>query len=176
MLDGRPMALRAQDVVVALARLLHPTMSYRDLSTDLAMSLGGVHDSMVRLRNARLAGTKGQIFAGAFQPFLLHGIRHFFPVRPGDVGEGVVTGANLASLSELDYATPEVWVWPSTRGEIRQGRTIAPLYAGAPLAALTVPGLHELLALLDVLRGEHRAAVEPAQHAISDRILAAVAT
>ena len=84
--------------------------------------------------------------------FLSHGLRYAFPPVRGSMVRGVPTGASAAPLkSRLLQDTEPPTVWPYAEGKVR-GISLAPLYKGAPKAALRDPKFYNLLALCDAIR------------------------
>jgi hypothetical protein len=69
------------------------------------------------------------------------------------MARGVPTADGTAPLNnQLMAAGGEpLPVWPTPRGTLR-GSSLAPLYPGAPDAALRDPQLHACLALIDAIR------------------------
>ena len=69
---------------------------------------------------------------------------------------GVPTGAAAEPLESrfLEDGDPPA-VWPFAEGKVR-GISLAPLYKGAPKAALRDPKFYGVLALCDAIRSEER--------------------
>lgn len=88
--------------------------------------------------------------------FLSHGFKYVFPPAKGSLARGVPTGASAEPLksSFLDDGDPP-GVWPHSEGKVR-GIAFAPLYKGAPEAALRDPNIYSVLALCDAVRGGER--------------------
>lgn len=144
-------SLRAVDLGVALRLEHRPDEHYEDLARALVLSLSASHRAVKRLQQAGLLlpGAR-RVNRSALLEFLVHGVRYAFPPSLGPEVRGVPTAGALPALREhlpegLDAA------WPSAEGKSR-GPALAPLYAGAPEAALHDERLHRLLALVDVLR------------------------
>ena len=84
--------------------------------------------------------------------FLTHGLKYAFPPERGSMVRGVPTAAAAEPLKSRfveDREPPTVW--PYAEGKVR-GLALAPLYAGAPKAALRDPKLYWVLALCDAIR------------------------
>ena len=145
--------MRPQDVVVLLkiAALDNTDWMMKDLSASLYISRSEVTESLQRSVVARLiAQDKKYLMRHAVLNFLKHGLPHVFPGQPGAETIGLPTAHSAAPLSsEILASIP--YVWPSEHGNTR-GLGIAPLYQGAPQAALHDAKLYELLALTDALR------------------------
>lgn len=167
--------LRPHDVSVLLQISLAGGWTYRELAESVGLSVGEVHNSVARLRGARLAGAGFPINRlGAFE-FLLHGVPYSFPATfasaifasgipvpgipgssipgsgiPGFGVSGVLTAARMLGLDTEKPGDKSV-VWPSDQGPDR-GMALAPLSpAFVPVAARN-PELHRLLAIVDVIR------------------------
>lgn len=145
--------MRPQDVAVLLKIVALGNDDWRgiDLAHALRLSPAEVSNSLKRSAMAGLVdGTKRRVARAALLEFLKHGLPYVFPVRPGGVVRGVPT-AHTAPPLRAKFLTADAYVWPFAKGDQR-GQAIAPLYPGAPAAALADPALHELLALADALR------------------------
>jgi len=144
-------SLRAVDLGVALRLEHQPDEHYEDLGRALGLSLSASHRSVQRLQvcGLLLPGSR-RVNRSALLEFLVHGARYAFPPSLGADVRGVPTAGSLPSIREH---LPEGLnaVWPSVEGRVR-GPGLLPLYAGAPVAALSDERLHRLLALVDVMR------------------------
>lgn len=125
---------------------------------------GAADDNPVRAHEAHLA------------EFAVHGARYAFAAVRQPGGPGVPTGLGVMAVVQA-LGLPEVgggadaWVWPHPQGPA-QGEGVEPLHPSAPYAALQDEKLHEMLALLDLLRlGEPglRSAAARRLHALIDR-------
>jgi hypothetical protein len=143
--------LRAVDLGVALRLEHRPDEHYEDLAGALGLSLSASHRSVQRLlmSGLLLPGAR-RVNRSALLEFLVHGARYAFPPSLGPEVRGVPTGGALAALRE-HLPDGSGAVWPSAEGRSR-GPALAPLYGGAPAAALRDERLHRLLALVDMLR------------------------
>jgi hypothetical protein len=157
--EARAVSLKPQDVcvllkIVALGRV---PWSYSQLAYELSMSASEVHAGVKRAMEAsliRLDEGWGFPETAALEEFLLHGVRYAFAPARGGLVQGVPTAAaapplNQFALLESEEPPP---VWPTADGPVR-GLAFAPLYKCVPQAALRDPALHELLALVDAIRG-----------------------
>ena len=158
-------SLRSADLGVALRLEHRPEEHYQDLAGALGLSLSASHRSVQRLElsGLLLPGAR-RVNRSALLEFLVHGVRYAFPPSLGPEVRGVPTAGALPALrGHLPEGLDAVW--PSAEGKSR-GPALAPLYAGAPAAALRDERLHRLLALVDVLRiGQSR------ERAIAERML-----
>ncbi len=144
-------SLRPVDLSIAL-RLEHaPDERYEDLARAVGLSLSASHRSVRRLAMAGLlAPGSRRVNRSALLEFLVHGVRYAFPPNLGRESLGVPTAGGLPELAK-DLPSGSHAVWPSALGKQR-GPSLAPLYPGAPGAALRDDRLHRLLALVDVMR------------------------
>jgi hypothetical protein len=148
--------LKPQDVLVALklAVIGGADWSYPSLSEALKISQGEAHISVKRLTKAKLYNDMTRLpIRAALEEFLIHGVKYAFPVERGGVMRGIPTAWAVSPLKEKlieSNELPPVWLHPE--GTI-QGQSWTPLYASVPDAALKDPALHQMLALLDAIRG-----------------------
>ena len=144
-------SLLPADLAVALRLEHRPDERYEELAGALGVSLSAAHRSVQRLNAAGLLlpGSR-RVNRSALLEFLIHGARYAFPPNLGPEIRGVPTAGALPAL-ESQMPQGSGAVWPSTAGRIR-GPALAPLYPGAPAAALHDEKLHLLLALVDTMR------------------------
>lgn len=151
------MVLKPQDVVVA-AKLL----GYRDfkpkqseLAAELSLSSSEIHNSLRRLRVARLIHSPklgGAPVLESIKEFFVHGVKYAFPAQRGELTRGLPTSYAAEPLrAQIAPDNEPPPVWPFSKGPVR-GMSLTPLYKGAPDAAIRDPRLYEILALLDALR------------------------
>jgi hypothetical protein len=160
------LALKPQDIVVALALTMTPSWTYPGIAAALGMSASEVHGAVKRLHVARLynEALRAPRAHNLFE-LLVHGVKYVFPAEPGPMRRGVATAASAPPLRERFVATPGPlgeFVWPDPNGA-DAGHAVQPLYPTVPEAARRDPALHELLALVDALRigrARERAAAE----------------
>ena len=100
-----------------------------------------------------LSGSEKRVNRPALLEFLAHGFRYVFPPVLGTLVRGVPTAAAAEPLKSrfLEDGDPPT-VWPYAQGKVR-GISFAPLYKGAPKAALRDPKFYSVLALCDAIRG-----------------------
>lgn len=111
------------------------------MAAELGLPAAEVSLGLERCRRVGLVdGEKRRVMKEPLLEFLAHGARFVFPAAPGAVARGIATAA-LAGR----------FVWRSAEGGAH-GRALEPLDPAAPRAAVLDPRLHELLALVDVLR------------------------
>lgn len=144
-------SLRPSDVALALQLARAPGARYGDLARVLRLGVAEAHRGVRRLERAGLvmAGER-RVDRQALEEFLVHGVRYVFAPVLGGEAAGVPTATGAPPLAGKLPAGLAV-VWPSASGKAR-GRSLQPLYGGAPDAALADPWLHRALALVDVLR------------------------
>ena len=144
------MSLRPVDIGVALRLEHQPGELYADLAAALGLSLSVVHGSVRRLQfSGLLLPSARRVNRSALLEFLVAGVRYAFPVSLGAQVRGVPTAGSFVLLKGLPQGLDAVW--PMAEGQVR-GPALAPLYKGAPVAALRDERLHQLLALVDVMR------------------------
>lgn len=152
------MDLKPQDLMVLLKVAAHPSRhwTYAALGEALGMSASETHASVKRAVASGLAVAPARGEWTPIRPnlleFVLHGARYVWPATMGPVKRGVPTSIGMEPLaSQMRVAPGDAPVWAHPTGSAK-GPTLSPLYRSAPLAALTDPALHRLLALLDALR------------------------
>lgn len=146
------MPIKPQDVVVSLALATSdPPTTFARIGETVGLSASEAHAAVQRLRRAGLVDSERRVNRSSLLEFLLHGLRHAFPVAVGGPSLGVPTGAAAPSVKGLPRAEMGPWVWPSSRGTVR-GLALPPLYPTVPEAVAQPSELYELLALADVLR------------------------
>jgi hypothetical protein len=150
--------LKPQDVFVLLklAVMGKGQWSYAGLAVALKMSPSQLHGSVKRLLAAQLAVKQGERIVPHYrnlEEFLVHGLRHVFWVRPGDMTRGMPTAYAAPPLAGMFAATADEPppVWPDPEGEVR-GLSFTPLYKQAPTAARADNMFYELLTLADAIR------------------------
>jgi hypothetical protein len=120
------------------------------------MSTSEVHAAVKRAQASQLLHVPEMDYLpnlAAVEEFLVHGIKYAFPTVRGELTRGVPTAYAAEPLSGLIVpGTDPPPVWPYPTGRVR-GLSFEPLYKAAPRAALRDAGLHEVLALVDALRG-----------------------
>lgn len=145
--------MRPQDIVVLLDIISKEGSSWmmKDLAQETNISASEVSESLNRSYLAGLIDkSKKKIMRHALLEFLIHGLRYVFPQKPGATVRGVPTAFSAPPLDNL-IRSDEKLVWPYAQGSVR-GQAIEPLYPSVVEAALNNSQLHELLALVDVLR------------------------
>lgn len=169
------MNLKPQDILVLLklVALGKNPWSFNKLAIELGMSPSEVHAAIKRALVARLAirmDVRIQPHSRNLEEFLFHGMPYVFVPERGGFCPGMPTAH--AALPLIDFYVQEdepLPVWPDPDGEV-QGESFSPLYKSAPFAARNDPGLYELLALADILRGGHQAEREIAQKEMKKRL------
>ncbi len=152
------MQLKPQDVLVLLKLVSwrDHSWTYAELAMALDMSPSQAHAGARRAVTAQLGirderGIRPQLRNLA--EFLAHGIRYVFVPERGEPTRGVPTAHAAAPLKDLlQQGSEPPPVWPHPDGEVR-GAAFSPLFRSAPDAARADPLLHELLALVDGIRG-----------------------
>lgn len=152
------MELKPQDLLVLLKVAAHPPQrwTYAALGEALSMSASEVHACVRRAVASGLAVAPSRGEWAPVRPnlleFMLHGARYVWPATLGPAKRGVPTSYGAEPLvGKVSAAPGEAPVWAHPAGGAK-GPTLSPLYRTAPVAALSDPALHRLLALLDALR------------------------
>lgn len=153
--QGALMQLKPQDVVVLLKLVRRSDgWTYRQLATELCLSVGEVHNSLDRAAHAQLFDAETRRpKVRALEEFLIHGVKYAFPAERGSITRGMPTSYAASPLNmqfasnEGDY--PPVWADPE--GEVR-GYKLNPLYDIVPKVAKLDLKFYELLALVDAIR------------------------
>ena len=145
--------MRPQDVVILLKIVLlgETPWRYSDIAASLNISQSEVAEALNRSKQARLVdASKKKVFKNSFLEFINYGLKYVFPAQPGAVVRGIPTAHSAPPLSGM-ILSEEVYVWPSTMGNMR-GQSINPLYPSVIQAIRKDPQLYEMLALLDAVR------------------------
>jgi hypothetical protein len=150
--------MQGQDVALLLKLAIQdaPQVPSKDLAESLFISPSEVSKSLKRSAESGLlhiANGEKRVNRSALMEFLSHGFKYVFPPARGSLARGVPTGASAEPLKSrflADVDPPEVW--PYFEGKAR-GIAFAPLYKGAPKAALRDPKFYRVLALCDAVRG-----------------------
>jgi hypothetical protein len=120
------------------------------------MSASEVHAAVKRSGEAgllRLNEGWGVPDARGLDELLVYGVRYVWTAERAGLVQGMPTAESAAPLvGLLPPSTEPPAVWPDPAGDVR-GVAFEPLYKSVPVAALRDPVLHELLALVDAIRG-----------------------
>jgi hypothetical protein len=146
--------MRPQDIVILLKIICLNSQDWRiiDLSKDLYLSLSEVSEALNRCQIAGLLSpNKKEVFRISLLNFLIYGLKHVFPTKPGAQVRGIPTAHSALPLSEEIVSNGIEYVWEDIDGEI-MGQSIEPLYNKVIKAVKNDHKLHELLALIDALR------------------------
>jgi len=149
--------MQGQDIAILLKLAITgetPPQS-RSLAESLFISPSEVSKAMKRCAEAGLlqvAGKEKRVNRSGLMEFLSHGLRYAFPPERGSMARGVPTAGAAEPLKSrlLEDREPPA-VWPYAQGKVR-GISLAPLYKGAPPAALFDPKFYSVLALCDAIR------------------------
>lgn len=156
------MVLKPQDIFIALklVALGNRRWTYVQLAHELHMSASEINAGVKRGIRARLLsqplerGGNPRPIIMALEEFLIHGIKYAFPPDRGEITYGVPTGhAGPHTMGETWQAEEIPPVWPHPKGSLK-GYAYSPLYSSAADAAMDDPLLHEILALVDILRDD----------------------
>jgi hypothetical protein len=149
--------MQGQDIalLLKLAVLNNPNVPSKELAAGLYVSPSEISKSLRRCVAADLlyvSSSEKRVNRTAMLEFLAHGLRYVFPPAKGSLVRGVPTAAAVEPLKSrlLDDGEPPL-VWPYAEGKVR-GISLAPIYKGAPKAALIDARFYGVLALIDVIR------------------------
>jgi hypothetical protein len=149
--------MQGQDIALLLKLALHNELHVpsKSLAESLFISPSEVSKALRRCVEAGLlyiAGNEKRVNRPALMEFLAHGLKYVFPPVRGSMARGLPTAAAAEPLKSRllgDNEPPAVWPYP--QGKVR-GISLAPLYKGAPKAALQDPRFYSTLALCDAIR------------------------
>lgn len=145
--------MRPHDVLILLkiASLGKKTFYLKDIGHALSISSSEVTESVNRsVLGGLLAEDKKTLMRMALYEFLVYGISHVFPQKPGAMVPGLPTAHSAPPLAK-EFKSDEKYVWPDPKGIIR-GQEIEPFHPGQVNAAKEDQKLYELLSLTDALR------------------------
>ena len=168
--------MQGQDIALLLKLAIQnePAIQSKRLAEGLSISPSEVSKALKRCADAGLVYTEGaekRVNRTGLMEFLSHGLKYAFPPERGSMTRGVPTAAAAEPLKSrfLDDKEPPT-VWPYAEGKVR-GLSLAPLYRGAPKAALRDSKFYSVLALCDAVRSgrtrERNLAVELLEKAIN---------
>ena len=149
--------LKAQDVLVACRLVVAGgDAPARKFAEALHLSLGAVHASLKRLRQARLVSSQdsgSEIARDKFLDFLVHAVPTVFFPRKTELVRGLPTGASAPFFREKLEPSPDarVLVWPYARGKV-VGEGLVPIYPSVPAACSEDGRLYNLVAAVEILR------------------------
>jgi hypothetical protein len=149
--------MQGQDIALLLKLAIQnePRTPSKSVAESLFISPSEVSKSMKRCVESGLlyvSGAEKRVNRSALMEFLSHGLKYAFPPVRGSMVRGVPTAAAAEPLKSrlLEDSDPPS-VWPYGEGKVR-GIALAPLYKGAPRAALRDPRFYGVLALSDAIR------------------------
>jgi hypothetical protein len=149
--------MQGQDIALLLKLAIQnePAIQSKSLAEGLSISPSEVSKALKRCVDAGLVyieGAEKRVNRTGLMEFLSHGLKYAFPPERGSMTRGVPTAAAAEPLKSrfLDDNEPPT-VWPYAEGKVR-GLSLAPLYKGAPKAALRDAKFYSVLALCDGIR------------------------
>lgn len=168
--------MQGQDIALLLKLAIQnePAIQSKSLAEGLSISPSEVSKALKRCADAGLVyieGAEKRVNRTGLMEFLSHGLKYAFPPERGSMTRGIPTAAAAEPLKSRfldDKESPTVW--PYSEGKVR-GLSLAPLYRGAPKAALRDSKFYSVLALCDAVRSgrtrERNIAVELLEKAIN---------
>ena len=121
------------------------------LSLELGHSVAEIEASIKRLTDAQLLRSTFRPDPDSLRKFLLIDLHKRYPVTPGKLTRGILTGAKQAPYFTVGLPYTSIWVWPKENGP-DWGFEIAPLSPHCCFAAVNDKKLRELLAITETLR------------------------
>ena len=164
--------MKPQDIVILLKIISdnNPQWNQSEMAKSLKLSQSEISQFVARSKYSGLLDISGKkVMTLAFMDFLIHGLPYVFPQKPGPIVRGIPTAHSAQPICNY-IKGDEVFVWPYSKGNIK-GQTIVPLYPTVPSAVEYDPKLHELLALVDILRVGRAREKEMAKKELKQRIL-----
>jgi hypothetical protein len=149
--------MQGQDIALLLQIAIQnePLALSKDLAVSLCLSPSEVSKAQKRCIESGLlyiTGGEKRVNRSGLMEFLAHGLRYAFPAVRGSMVRGIPTAVAAEPLKSRFLADNEpLAVWPYPEGKVR-GIALAPLYAGAPKAAMGDSKLYSALALADAIR------------------------
>ena len=141
-----------------------------NISKALKISQSEISESLNRSKIGKLIGHDKNIFRKSLYELLIYGVKHMFPIIPGNIVRGVATSHSALPLSELIVSGGESYVWQYSNGKAR-GMSVKPLYKTVPEISEELPELIELLTLVDALRIGRTREVNLAKDELKERLL-----
>ncbi|HMH15324.1 MAG TPA: hypothetical protein VK578_19650 [Edaphobacter sp.] len=149
--------MQGQDIALLLKLAVQnePQVPSKNLAESLFISPSEVSKSLRRSVDSGLlyvSGGEKRVNRSALMEFLSHGLKYAFSPARGSMVRGIPTATAAEPLRSrfLEDGDPPA-VWPYPEGKVR-GISLAPLYSGAPKAALLDPKFYSVLALCDAIR------------------------
>lgn len=167
----QPPAMRPQDIVILLKIVSNNETEWyqQKLAKSLSISQSEVSQSVVRSKIAGLIDESGKlVYRISLVEFLQYGIRYVFPAVVGTKVRGVPTAFSTAPFISI-FPNDTIYVWPTELGTI-EGQGLRPLYDSVSKAIRKDKKLHQLLALVDVVRIGNAQERELAIHELKARI------
>jgi hypothetical protein len=145
--------MRPQDIVILLkiTTTEKTNWQYRDLASDLSISISEISESLHRSHMAGLIDeSKRRVHRQSLIEFIEHGLHYVFPQIPGTMVAGIPTGHSHPFFKK-HFSTEIDYVWQDDNGSIR-GLAITPLHKGVTSAAKKDDKLYKYLSCIDVIR------------------------
>jgi hypothetical protein len=145
--------MRPHDVIILLKIVVidKPDWQYRDLSSELSISISEISQSLNRSHIAGLVDeSRRKVHRQSLMEFIEHGLHYVFPALPGTLVTGLPT-AHSQEYFKNKISSDIEYVWPDDKGTTR-GLAIVPLHKNVTEAARKEGRLYLLLAAIDILR------------------------
>ncbi len=164
--------MRPQDVVILIKLTTRKNVEwqYRDLATELLISISEVSESLTRSHLGGLVDeSRRRVYRQSLMEFIEHGLHYVFPQLPGTMVTGIAT-AHSHPYFKKHFSSEMEYVWPSEKGYIR-GLSIMPLHKGVSEAVKKDEQLHLLLAAIDIIRVGRAREIKMAIKVLKNHIL-----
>lgn len=144
--------------------------NFRELASNLGISVSQVHESLAR-------AAKGRLYAPATRAInrdalwkVVVAIPHLFPPELLGATTGLATAHSASPLRQELAKGGEDFVWPA-RGGKQRGQGLEPISKTVPESCRKDESLHEILSLVDALRVGKARERELAERFLKERIL-----
>jgi len=166
--------LRPSDLAVACQLAIEPGQRFLGIASATGISAGECHNAVGRLRISRLIlPDERRPATELLGRFLAEGAPFAFPPVIGGQTIGIATAQSSPLFAGLVEAR-DGFVWPCADGTTR-GRSIVPLFPGAPKLKARNPRLYEILTIVDALRVGTARVRTLASELLADRLAAPAA-
>lgn len=121
------------------------------LSSELGHSPDEIKASIHRLRFFGFFDLDNRLIISYVKKFLIFDLHDLFPVCPGQLTRGTLTGSRPGSFLDPHLPSTSIWVWPNP-DDNDHGLEIVPLSPHCCFASLKDSRLKDLLGVTETLR------------------------
>lgn len=145
--------METQDIFILLKICaIHPGFwSAEDLPKELLMTPDQIQKSLKELRLQNFLDEELKPVIPSIKALLLEEIYRLYPVKPGKLARGFLTGAKPGNYFTGPLPYTSVWVWPEEDGK-DWGYEITPLSPTCSFAVRQDRRLREILAITETIR------------------------